>query len=489
MNTYIIKVGQVVAIIMLLTLIVPFSIIQASDYDIFMYNGIKYQVTSEENKTVQTYPYSETNNTYYSGEIVIPSTVENNGTIYTVTKIGWWSFSTSQITAISLPPTIQSIGASAFALTPLKEIVLPSAVKQIDSFAFAQSQIETITLNEGLEIIGEQAFHSCINVQDLTLPNSLKKLGNGAFIGMKSLKSITIPGGVDVIGKGAFFLCDSLSEVYIEEGVRAIDDEAFYRCKSIQIMRLPSSITYIGGDAIRCVGDMYLPKPYPPNGRGDMSWCDAVYRLHIPVGTLQHYSSTPYWGLYGTVEDAELGTYCDLNITASDCGEVLVDSTYAQFYKNFVFTQAGNNVKVTFVPQEKYLIDKVTLGDNDITDKIVGATIYNDTHEMDFSDEIVPNGTYTINNIQESINLEASFVREKYTKLAIRQGIGGTISVRVHREEPLHVEVNTLNNSQLIGVSLNGVDCMGTLYNNTLYLGTIDDPALLEIEYSNAAEN
>ena len=474
-------------------LVLPLANINAAVYDMFVSNGINYMVTSEEESTVQTHPY-QGNNSIYEGDIIVPSTVEHNGKTYTVTQIGLFSFCQSSITSISLPPTIESIGTNAFTLTNLKEINIPASVKRIGIQAFFDTPLESITFHEGLETIEEQAFSNCEGVDVLQLPQSLRIIDKYAFKGMKSLKTITIPGNVDIVGACAFWGCEGLNEVYVNEGVKIIDDCAFLGCSNIQIMRLPSSITYIGQRAI-CCSDLYIYKPFPPSVDRDFGWSETNLNLHIPKGTKAYYDSDYRWNpidyfhIHAIIEDSELGKYCDIRMFSDNLGEIVADTTKVQAYKDFLFAKAGDNLEFTFVPQEKCLIDKVTLDGNNITDKIVGATIYNDTHEMDFSDEIVPIGTYTINNIQESINLEASFVREKYTKLAIRQGIGGTISVRIHREEPLHVEVNTLNNSQLIGVNLNGVNCMNTLYNNTLYLGTIDDPALLEIEYSNAAEN
>ncbi len=481
MKTNNIKAWQSAAIMMLITLLLPWQRALAADYDQFTVNGINYQVTSEANKTVQTLRGG------YTGDIVIPPTVENNGTVYTVTAIGWYTFSQTSVTSVSLPPTISRFGDCAFAHTSLKEIVLPSSMRIIGRFAFSGSSIESINFPEGLESIEEEAFHSCKGLTHVELPQSLTTLGGGAFLGT-SLRSVTIPGSVDVVGKSAFSPCDSLREVIIEEGVRAIDDYAFFRDQNIQVMRLPSSITYLGGNAIYCKGDMYLPKAFPPNGRGDMSWCDAINRLHIPVGTMQHFTSTPRWNIWGITEDADLGTYCDINFTHNGLGDVLVDSTEVSFYKDFVFAQAGSDIKLTFEPHPKHLIDTVTLNGEDITNKIVGATIYCDTHEMDLSDEIIHTGTYLIKNLQQPISVEAQFIGQRYTKLAVRQGAGGTITVRLHRNDPLHVQVNHLSDNELSSATLDGADCMGSLNGNTLYLGPIDDPALLEVKFSKVGE-
>jgi hypothetical protein len=471
----------------IITLVLPLTTINAAVYDMFVSNGINYMVTSEEESTVQTHPY-QGSNSIYEGDIIVPSTVEHNGKTYTVTQIGLFSFCQSSITSISLPPTIESIGTNAFTLTNLKEINIPASVKRIGIQAFFDTPLESITFHEGLETIEEQAFSNCEGVDVLQLPQSLRIIDKYAFTGMKSLKTITIPGNVDIVGACAFWGCEGLNEVYVNEGVKIIDDCAFLGCSNIQIMRLPSSITYIGQRAICCSGDVYFSKPFPPNGKKDYYWNETTTKVHIPVGTKQYYDTEFYWNpnynaFLNIVEDVELGIYCDIKITDNNLGEVLMDTTKVQFYKDFIFTKAGENIVLTFVPQLKHLIHHVTLDGNDITNNISGATLYDDTHEADLSDEIVPVGAYSLNNIQGSINIDASFIKERYTKLAIRQDEGGTITVRLHRDEPLQVELNRSSISDLLNATFNGTDCINSMQGNTFYLGTIDDPATLEIEY------
>ena len=51
----------------------------------------------------------------YSGEVVIPESVEHEGAAYSVTSIGEWAFSRcSGLTSVTIGNSVTSIGSSAF---------------------------------------------------------------------------------------------------------------------------------------------------------------------------------------------------------------------------------------------------------------------------------------------------------------------------------------------------------------------------------------
>ena len=64
--------------------------------------------------------------------------------------------------------------------------------------------------------------------------DGLQKIGNKAFHDCKSLKSITLPSTVTEIGIGAFHGCSKLRVVTLNEGLQKIGGVAFYNCKSIK---------------------------------------------------------------------------------------------------------------------------------------------------------------------------------------------------------------------------------------------------------------
>ena len=76
-------------------------------------DGINYELNAEAKQaTVIAKSSGE-----YSGEVVIPESVEFNGISHSVTSIGWWAFSDcSGLTSVTIPNSVTSIGDHAFCL-------------------------------------------------------------------------------------------------------------------------------------------------------------------------------------------------------------------------------------------------------------------------------------------------------------------------------------------------------------------------------------
>ena len=231
--------------IMALLLALVFSLpVAGADYDQFLYNGIQYIVLSESEHTVETRgPRS------LSGHVDIPSTVVYNGETYTVTGIGMFSFSSSGITSMTLPPTIDHIGSTAFGNSKLEEINLPSSLKHIYMFAFSGCKnLKSIVLPEGLLTLGDMAFMYDSSIEEINLPSTLTSLGGDCFTGT-SIRSLTIPGSVKALGNDKMIDSNSLRLVIVEEGVTSIGRQVFNNCQNADIF-LPSPLSYLGEVAI-----------------------------------------------------------------------------------------------------------------------------------------------------------------------------------------------------------------------------------------------
>ena len=220
--------------------------LSAAAYD-FEWAGIYYNITG--NNTVEV-TYSDRNNNTYSGSVSIPETVTNNGTEYSVTKIGEFAFQGSAVTSVSMPKSITSMGKYAFSgCQNLESVVLPESLTTFGSYAFSSckslkaikipsvvttitdrcfsgcSSLESVTIPEGVTDIGGAAFSGC-NLKALTLPESLEAIGRNAFSGNRSLKSVNIPTKVKTIEEHAFSYC-GLTDLVIQEGVQSIGNAAF----------------------------------------------------------------------------------------------------------------------------------------------------------------------------------------------------------------------------------------------------------------------
>ncbi|MDR2865976.1 MAG: leucine-rich repeat domain-containing protein, partial [Methanomassiliicoccaceae archaeon] len=133
-----------------------------------------------------------------NADIVVPETVVNNGTTYTVTAIGDRAFDGSIYTALS----------------GLKSLTIPSTVKTIGWSAISSLEsLEVLTIMEGVETIGAQGISFCSNLTSVVLPTTVKSIGDSLFQSNLNLKYVSMPSSVTQIGKQIFTGCLSLELV------------------------------------------------------------------------------------------------------------------------------------------------------------------------------------------------------------------------------------------------------------------------------------
>ena len=256
-------------------------------------DGIKYFIATK----AQT---AEVRANNYSGDIVIPATVECENIICNVTSIGNSAFyecssltsitipngvtsfgeyafgSCSGLTSVTIPDGVTTIGNSAFSdcssltsitipgsvtsigqgvfggCSGLTSISIPSSVTSIGFAAFSGcSGLTSVTIPSSVTTIGNSAFSGCSSLTSITIPGSVTDLGRWAFSGCSSLTSITIPGSVTDLGNEAFYDCSNLTSVTIDNGVTSIGGSAFEGCSSLTSISIPSSVTYIGKQVFR----------------------------------------------------------------------------------------------------------------------------------------------------------------------------------------------------------------------------------------------
>ena len=227
-------------------------------------NGIKYKIiSSSECEVVQKEDYS--------GDIVIPETVDENGVTYTVSSIGVNAFLRSSITSVVIPKSVKKIGMYAFfECNNLTSVKLGDGVEEIGKSAFCQcynltsvklgdgvkvicddafmndGNLTTLEMGHNVESIGEYAFASC---RELTLQDVFPKLvtiGNEAFNNCSSLTICPIGDKVVTIGQRAFSNCSNITKVSIPNSVKTIGQEAFAGCDSIKELYIGNSVDEIG---------------------------------------------------------------------------------------------------------------------------------------------------------------------------------------------------------------------------------------------------
>ena len=238
-------------LLLLLTLLLLPMAVSAQDVEI---DGIYYRI---ENKHAIVISHPDK----YSGDIVIPSTVNYRGD-RPVVGISASAFEDcATLHSVTIPSSVTSIGVWAFRwCNSLTSITIPSSVTSIGDGAFEGcSSLTSVTIPSSVTSIGWGVFSGCTSLTSITIPNSVTSIGDGAFEDCSSLTSITIPNSVTSIGWGITSGCSSLTSIVVEEGnpqydsrdnCNAIIDKDEKRlvagCKNTVI---PSDVTIIGESA------------------------------------------------------------------------------------------------------------------------------------------------------------------------------------------------------------------------------------------------
>lgn len=173
-------------------------------------NGTELEVTYRGSSS-----YSEYNE--YSGEVVIPESVTDNGTTYPVTGIGFYAFAGSDLSSVTIPSTVTEIGYGSFSgCAKLTGVDIPNTVTTLGGNAFSNcSLLESVAIGSSVTTISQYAFAHCPKLKEITIPNTVTTIEEDAFYQCTGLVSVVIGSGVTTIGIGAFNVCRNLTSVTI----------------------------------------------------------------------------------------------------------------------------------------------------------------------------------------------------------------------------------------------------------------------------------
>ena len=189
-------------------------------------------------------------------EAVIPEEIEG----VPVTGIGGYAFSgCSSLSSIEIPEGVTEIGDSAFVgCNNLNRIIIPESVEEIgnEEFVGCRSLKTAGPIGSGCnyefgwkEIIPDNAFHGCQELNSVIIPESITEIGSDAFYGCWNLYIITLPENLEKIGDEAFYACGGLESITIPESVIEIGERAFSECNNLSSIIIPKSVNKIGDSA------------------------------------------------------------------------------------------------------------------------------------------------------------------------------------------------------------------------------------------------
>ena len=227
----------------------------------FIQGDLQFTVTDTEAKTVSVKRYTSG----IKGEVVIPSTVINEGTTYTVTSITDKGFQNTSITAVTIPASVETIGYYAFyeceSLTSINIEESTDPLEFVTGYSRSfGSTAKTVFIGRNINCTGDYPNERIFNkLTDLTIGDKVTEIPNNMFDGNSELQNVTIGTGVKYIGESAFRNCgttDEVTELKVEMGVNvdSLATNAFQYCTKLQTISLPSTLKVIESYAFQYTG-------------------------------------------------------------------------------------------------------------------------------------------------------------------------------------------------------------------------------------------
>ncbi|MBR5638766.1 MAG: leucine-rich repeat protein [Muribaculaceae bacterium] len=224
--------------------------LQVSAYD-FMVDDIAYNFNNDGTSVTVTYEIAgDCSYSNLSGDVTIPSSINYNGSTYSVTSIGQSAFyNCTALTSVTIGNSVTEIGERAFSgCSGLTSVTIPNSVTSIGTSAFSGcTGLTSVDISDlaawcNIDFYDDSsnplfnAHNLYLNgskVTNLVIPNSITKIKQSVFSGCIGLTSVTIPNSVTSIGNGAFHYCSGLTSVTIPNSVTSIGRYVFSGCTGL----------------------------------------------------------------------------------------------------------------------------------------------------------------------------------------------------------------------------------------------------------------
>jgi len=228
----------------------------------------------------------------YSGDVVVPGTVEYDGITYTVKGVGNRAFEgCDDLRKVTISEGIYKIGAYAFYYSGnLERVILPSTLENIDDSnpvfeACSKLEIITTAPREGQEnycYLYDKALYMHVGRTEREILS---------WIPEKKTGTVVIKEGTTKIGYSSIRRTN-VDKIVIPESVKSIDIYTFVSCKTPLVLELNRKTKEDVDEITTKMSSFFF------NGTD----CSAV-KVTVPKGTKSYYESHWLWSNLGGIEE------------------------------------------------------------------------------------------------------------------------------------------------------------------------------------------
>lgn len=327
-------------------------------------NGVFYNFDKSLKTASVTFKglYADSYDNEYSGNVIIPTSVEYNGVKYNVTKIENNAFyKCSTLSSITIPEGVTEIGYNSFYMCgSLATVTMPVSTTSIKDYAFYScSNLTSITIPENVTMIGSRAFMNCENLSEVIfnakscVTKSAADDGVQIFTNCNKLTTITFGNNVTELPDHLFESCIGISDIAMPENIKTIGSYTFSHCTNLVNVTLPKDLTSINSDAFSYCSNLTkinIPKNVSSIGSRAFEHCINLNNINIPQNANNINMSTFYnTAIYNNENNWDNGAFyldnyligTDPNIISEDY--VIKDDTKA------IMSEAFKNCMITSV--------------------------------------------------------------------------------------------------------------------------------------------
>ena len=228
----------------------------------------------------------------YSGDVVVPGTVEYDGITYTVKGVGNRAFEgCDDLRKVTISEGIYKIGAYAFYYSGnLERVILPSTLENIDDSnpvfeACSKLEIITTAPREGQEnycYLYDKALYMHVGRTEIEILS---------WIPEKKTGTVVIKEGTTKIGYSSIRRTN-VDKIVIPESVKSIDIYTFVSCKTPLVLELNRKTKEDVDEITTKMSSFFF------NGTDR-----SAVKVTVPKGTKSYYESHWLWSNLGGIEE------------------------------------------------------------------------------------------------------------------------------------------------------------------------------------------